>query len=97
MLEVAAVDVPVVEMVEVVNVVVLLGVVDEVVSVVEVVCSDIVPVVGRGGRMDTIKVLVVVWDIVDLSMCRYDVEEKMKMEKEGRTEFGGGNVPSETG
>jgi len=69
---VVLVNVPVVETVEVVIVVVLLGVVVEVVEVVEVVdvvdvvliwpvvSRDIVPVTGRGGRIDTSKWLVVV-------------------------------------
>ena len=75
------VNVPVVEMVEVVNVVVLLGVVVDVVDVVPVVpvvSSDIVPVDGRGGLIDTIKWLVVVGEaIVEIVPS---IEEKMKEE-----------------
>jgi len=52
--------VPVVEIVEVVKVVVLLGVVVDVVSVGDVVCSEIVLDSGLGGPIVIIKWLVVV-------------------------------------
>ncbi len=60
---VVLVSVPLIKIVEAVTVVVLLGVVVEVVEVVliwPVVSRDIVPVTGRGGRIDTSRWLVVV-------------------------------------